>query len=134
MREEFKRLKKWVEMCPVGVAMRIEDLESKNESLKKQLDAKIVLINNGWEEERYVLQSKIEKYEKYFQENSVESMEEKLEPYYEELEKFWNEDNKNCIICNQLIEDEEYHTDISLGTYWCMPCGNEEIEKEKGVI
>lgn len=59
MREEFKRLKKWVEMCPVEAAMRIEELEAKNDSLKKQLDAKITLINNGWEEERYALQERV---------------------------------------------------------------------------
>jgi predicted RNA-binding Zn-ribbon protein involved in translation (DUF1610 family) len=37
---------------------------------------------------------------------------------------------KHCISCNDLIEDEEYYTDISLGTFWCIPCGNEELEQE----
>lgn len=31
----------------------------KIETLEKQLDAKIVLINNGWEEERYALQEEV---------------------------------------------------------------------------
>ncbi|UAT29466.1 hypothetical protein K7T73_12735 [Bacillus badius] len=63
MREDFKRLKTWIEMCPVEAAMRIEELEAKNESLEKQLDAKVVLVNNGWEEERYILQTKVVQYE-----------------------------------------------------------------------
>jgi hypothetical protein len=36
MNEEFKRLKKWVEMCPVEAAMRIEELEGKIEQLEKE--------------------------------------------------------------------------------------------------
>lgn len=63
MREEFKRLKIWVEKCPIEAAIRIEELEQKNESLKQQLDSKIALINNGWEEERFILQDRVERYE-----------------------------------------------------------------------
>ncbi|MBO0961458.1 hypothetical protein J1P26_17265 [Neobacillus sp. MM2021_6] len=40
------------------------DQAEKVESLQQRLDAKIVLINNGWEEERYALQDKVERYEK----------------------------------------------------------------------
>jgi hypothetical protein len=39
-------------------------LQDKNEKLQAQIDAKILLINNGWEEERYVLQEKVLHYEK----------------------------------------------------------------------
>jgi hypothetical protein len=39
-------------------------LLDKNEKLQAQLDAKILLINNGWEEERYVLQERVLRYEK----------------------------------------------------------------------
>ncbi|MGM0904230.1 MAG: hypothetical protein ACQEXB_24400 [Bacillota bacterium] len=38
---------------------------------------------------------------------------------------------KRCISCNTSIEDEDYYTDISLGTYWCSPCGDEELERIK---
>ena len=37
---------------------------------------------------------------------------------------------KHCVMCGQLIEEEEYYNDVSLNTYWCMPCGNEELEKQ----
>jgi predicted RNA-binding Zn-ribbon protein involved in translation (DUF1610 family) len=39
--------------------------------------------------------------------------------------------NRKCIVCNQLIEDEDYYTDISMGTYWCSECGAEELERRK---
>lgn len=37
MREYFKRLKTWVEMCPVEAAMRIEELEAKVQRYEKAL-------------------------------------------------------------------------------------------------
>lgn len=35
---------------------------------------------------------RIQAYEEYFKENSIEEMEKKLEPYYEAMEKFYNEE------------------------------------------
>lgn len=49
------------------MALRINWLlepAEKVENLQKQLSAKITFINNGWEEERYSLQDKVERYEK----------------------------------------------------------------------
>lgn len=37
VREEFKRLKRWVQECPIEAAMRIEEVESKNEELIKEI-------------------------------------------------------------------------------------------------
>ncbi|MBG9586901.1 hypothetical protein [Cytobacillus firmus] len=42
----------------------IADLRKENEKLKDRIDTKIIFVNNDWEEERYVLQDKVESYEK----------------------------------------------------------------------
>lgn len=47
---------------------KVGELKEENKKLKEQLDAKIVLINNGWEEERYLLQDKVARYEKALKE------------------------------------------------------------------
>jgi hypothetical protein len=52
--------------------------------LKDLLEAKITFINNGWEEERYVLQSKVEQYEKtlsYYADRGFNKAKEILEDY-----------------------------------------------------
>lgn len=40
-----------------------------------------------------LLIERIQAYEKYFDENSIESIEKALEPYYEELEKLYGEED-----------------------------------------
>lgn len=67
----------------------------KVESLQKKLDAKIVLINNGWEEERYILQDKVER----------------LEKRLEELAQ-----SNYCIICG------DNATEVREGHFYCEEC------------
>lgn len=38
MRKEFKRLKRWVEMCPIEAAMRIEELEQQQQDYTETLN------------------------------------------------------------------------------------------------
>ncbi|MCR6096873.1 hypothetical protein HXA31_20520 [Salipaludibacillus agaradhaerens] len=46
MREEFKRLKRWVEECPIEAAMRIEELEGQNKKLNQEIGR---YSNKVWE-------------------------------------------------------------------------------------
>lgn len=66
MLEELKRLKHWVEKCPIEAAMKISELKSEtaklreeNRKLKQKLEAKLVFVNNGWEEERWHLEERV---------------------------------------------------------------------------
>ena len=47
----------------ISMADKVGALISTAERLQKQLDAKLSLVNNGWEEERYVLQNRVEELE-----------------------------------------------------------------------
>ncbi|BDH62127.1 hypothetical protein MTP04_22570 [Lysinibacillus sp. PLM2] len=40
----------------------ISEIVEENKKLKEQLQAKVILVNNGWEEERYALQEEVIKY------------------------------------------------------------------------
>ena len=48
-----------------GITMfhKLGELEKQVQMVQKQLDTKLTLINNGWEEERYVLQNRVEELE-----------------------------------------------------------------------
>ena len=48
-----------------GIKMfhKLGELEKQVQMARKQLDTKLTLINNGWEEERYILQNRIEELE-----------------------------------------------------------------------
>jgi len=54
----------------------------KVEKLQERLDAKIIIINNGWEEERYVLQEENIEYKKSLEEQEEEIRQ--LEKRYED--------------------------------------------------
>lgn len=67
----------------------VEEMHLKN--LKKWLDGEYVSPKE-FKESLTVIVKQIDEYECYFEENSVEAIEKKMEPYYEEMAKLMEED------------------------------------------